>query len=327
MLSAIFNALIRSNQRRPALWAAVPLLLAAALVAAAVLKPGDAKPALVGSSATAGAATAGGSSLLARIPADHFREMQLLQETAARALGRPVQITNSLGMQFRLIPSGRFEMGSPQSEEGRDAHEGPQHQVEISTPFYAGVTEVTQAQWRAVMGTEPWQNELPTIDEDCPATYVSWDDAVAFTRRLSERDGRSYRLPTEAEWEWLCRAGTATRFSFGDDLSLLSEHAWFDKNANAGAYRFAQPVAQKKPNSFGLHDLHGNVREWCSDWYSQNWYAQSPVKHPAGPGAGAFRILRGGAWYSRALRLRSADRVYSAPDFRGNGVGFRVILD
>lgn len=327
MLSALLNALIRNHRRRSTPWAAFPLLLAAALATAAVCKPRQVNIELINARTTAVAASTDSTSLSASVPEAHFREMQLLQKTTAEALHKPLEIINSLGMKLRLIPSGRLEMGSPPSEEGRDAHEGPQHAVEISKPFHAGVTEVTQAQWRAVMGTEPWQNELPEIDDNSPATFVSWDDAVAFTRQLSEREGRCYRLPTEAEWEWMCRAGTAARFSFGHDVALLSEYGWFDKNANAGAYRFAQPVAQKKANPFGLYDLHGNVREWCSDWYSATWYEQSPSENPAGPETGTFRVLRGGAWYSRALRLRSADRVCSAPDFRGNGVGFRVILE
>jgi formylglycine-generating enzyme required for sulfatase activity len=327
MLIAIFNGFNRGNRRRSVLWGAVPLLLAAGLLGVVVLNPRRPLVELFGSRDSSPAVSADSTTFSGPTLAAHFREMQLLQETTAEVLVRPVEFVNSFGLKFRLIPSGRFDMGSPPTEEGRAAHEGPQHPVEISSPFYAGVTEVTQGQWRAVMGTEPWQGELPAVDDDSPATFVSWDDAVAFTRRLSELEGRSYRLPSEAEWEWLCRAGTAARFSFGNDLSLLFEHAWFNKNANIGAYKYAQPVAQKKPNPFGLHDLHGNVREWCSDWYSATWYEESPVMNPAGPETGVFRVLRGGAWNSRALRLRCADRVYSSPDFHGHSVGFRVILE
>lgn len=326
MLSAIFRALIRSTQRRPALWPVVPLLLAAALITATVFKPRNSNSRTISSPTASNTDSASNTSSPVPGPAELTRDIQVLQETTAKSLNKPVQITNSLGMKLRLIPSGRFDMGSPASEEGRDTHEGPQHQVEISTPFYAGVTEVTRAEWRAIMGTEPWQNELPASDDRCPATFVSWHDALKFSQRLSERECQTYRLPTEAEWEWLCRAGTDTSFSFGKDPSLLIDYAWFEKNANSRATKYAQPAAQKKPNPLGLHDVHGNVREWCSDWYSATYYGHSLSQDPAGPETGAFRVLRGGSWYSRALRLRSADRVYSAPDFRGNGVGFRVIL-
>jgi formylglycine-generating enzyme required for sulfatase activity len=232
------------------------------------------------------------------------------------------------GVKLELvqIPAGVFMMGSPSSESGRDDDEGPRRQVTITQPFLMGVCEVTQAQYEAVMGTSPWSGQ--TYAKDNPshaASYVSWTDAMDFCRKLSSKTGREVRLPTEAEWEYACRAGTSTRFSFGDSDSDLGEHAWFDGNGASRGEKYAHAVGLKKPNAFGLYDMHGNVWEWCSDWY-QDSYSGLPTQNPKGPNSGTYRVLRGGCWYNSPQSCRSAGRIWSTPDNRGNSLGFRVVV-
>jgi formylglycine-generating enzyme required for sulfatase activity len=209
-------------------------------------------------------------------------------------------ITNSVGITLRQIPAGSFAMGS---EDG-NVNEKPLHRVQITRPFYLGATEVTNAQWRVVMGGEP-PSRLK--DADRPVEQVSWNDAVEFCRKLSLRPeelaaGRVYRLPTEAEWEYACRAGTTTEWSSGDDEKSLEDVAWFESNSGNETH----PVAHKKPNAWGLHDMHGNVWEWCSDW--QGPFAAGEVSDPTGPVAGSDRSRRGGSWCNIAAYCRSADR-------------------
>ncbi|NBW87127.1 MAG: formylglycine-generating enzyme family protein [Planctomycetia bacterium] len=193
--------------------------------------------------------------------------------------------------------------------------------MRLTKPFYLGVTEVTNAQWKAVMGEVPsmWQ------DADRPVEEVSWNDAVAFCRKLSELPeeraaGREYRLPTEAEWEYACRAGSKTAYSFGDDEGSLGEHGWFDGNSDGQTH----PVARKKPNAWGLHDMHGNVWEWCSDWYGE--YPAGATTDPAGPAGGSDRVFRGGGWSDTAGDCRSALRGRRDPEDRYYFLGFRLAL-
>ncbi|MFM8477617.1 MAG: formylglycine-generating enzyme family protein, partial [Planctomycetaceae bacterium] len=202
-----------------------------------------------------------------------------------------------------------------------------QHQVTLSKPFYMGRTEVTQGQWKKVMGTEPWKGKsLVEEGDDYPAVYISWDDAVAFCKKLSDKEGRTYRLPTEAEWEYACRGGTKTAFSFGDDEAELGKYAWFDGNAWDINEKYAHRTAQKLPNAFGLHDMHGNVWEWCSDWYDD--YASTPLTDPRGPSSGVFRVLRGGSWYGEPDLVRCARRSGFTFGFRsGSCSGFRLVLE
>ena len=162
-------------------------------------------------------------------------------------------------------------MGSPKDETNRFDDE-EQVAVTLTQPFGLGKYEVTQGQWKSVMGTEPWEGQSSVqIGEDNPATYVSWDDATEFCKKLTQREstGEEYRLPTEAEWEYACRAGTTTAYSFGDDEKQLGEYAWFNGNALDVDEKYAHAVGLKKPNPWGLHDMHGNVAEWCSDWYDE----------------------------------------------------------
>ncbi|QDU60707.1 Serine/threonine-protein kinase pkn1 [Planctomycetes bacterium Pan216] len=233
-------------------------------------------------------------------------------------------ITNTVGMKLALIPAGSFSMGSNSGPDG----EKPVHQVHISQPFYLGKTAVTQGQWTAVMGTEPWKGEkygeYVREGADYPATYVSWEDAMEFCRRLSARDARVYRLPTEAQWEYACRGGTTTEYAFGDSASDLSAYAWFRDNTWGIGEGYAHPVGQKKANGFGLYDMHGNVWEWCADWYGESFYTASPTSDPSGPPKGLIRVNRGGSWSNSAWDCRCADRYGNSPGYRLFYLGFRV---
>ncbi|HIL96306.1 MAG TPA: formylglycine-generating enzyme family protein [Pseudomonadales bacterium] len=236
-------------------------------------------------------------------------------------------ITISIGMKLNLIPAGTFLMGSPEDETGREDGEH-QHQVTISKAFYMQTTEVTQGQWKAVMGTEPWKGRFSVkAGPHYAANSVSWDDAVAFCKKLSEKEGKTYRLPTEAEWEYACRAGTQTAWSFGDDEKVLGDYAWYNENTWDIGEKYAHQVELKKPNAFGLYDMHGNVWEWCSDFAEGDYYKQSPEKDPTGPARGAFRVLRGGGWNLNTRSTRSAVRFRVEADNRNIYVGFRVVRE
>ncbi|MBL7188175.1 MAG: formylglycine-generating enzyme family protein [Phycisphaerae bacterium] len=230
-------------------------------------------------------------------------------------------ITNSIGMKLVYIPAGSFMMGSPSTEEGRFPSEGPQHEVGISKVFLLSQTEVTQGQYESVMDAQPWSGRK-NVQESAnnPAANVSWDDAVEFCRKLSQQTGEKYRLPTEAEWEYACRAGTDTAYSFGDDEKDLAKYAWFRGNSD----NQTQPVGQKAPNKWGLYDVHGNVCEWCSDWHAADYYSKSPESNPQGPDEGSYRVLRGGGWDNPPQSCRSAYRHWGTPSYRSYGLGFRV---
>jgi formylglycine-generating enzyme required for sulfatase activity len=249
------------------------------------------------------------------------------QKECSERLGSAVDITNSIGMKLKLIPAGESKMGSPASDKA-DSDERPRHKVRLTRPFYLGVTEVTQGQWKAVMKTEPWSGE-DCVKEglDYAATHVSSLDAIEFCKRLSAKDGMTYRLPTEAEFEYACRGGTTSVYHFGDDASRLGDYAWHEGNAYDGGEKYAHEVARKKPNPFGLYDMHGNVWEWCSDWYSGVYYGESPVADPKGPALASRRVYRGGSWLNPAWFCRSAYRYGNPPDARYNDLGFRVAAD
>ena len=258
------------------------------------------------------------------------------QEDWAQYLQADVVVTNSIGMKLVLIPAGEFQMGAGKSAEDEaktfDAEaedfsdEHPQHKVRITKQYYLGIHEVTQGQWGAVMGSKPWSGQINVKEgPDYPASYVSWEDAQEFCQRLSEREGMTYRLPTEAEWEYACQAGTRTRFSFGDEPSLLGEYAWYHDNTYDKDEKYAHRVGQKKPNPWGLYNIHGNVWEWCSDWYTEDYYGQSPMDDPPGPPPSDLnRVVRGGGWLSPADGCRSASRSMSMPSHRNYLQGFRV---
>jgi formylglycine-generating enzyme required for sulfatase activity len=247
------------------------------------------------------------------------------QTPAAVTGGQAKEVVNSIGIKLLLMSAGTFTMGSPASEKYRDDDE-TQHQVTLSKPFYMGRTEVTQGQWKKVMGTEPWKGEDYVQEgDDCPAVYISWDDAVAFCKKLSDMEGKTYRLPTEAEWEYACRGGTNTAFSFGDDDSQCKEYAWFYGNAYHFDEHYSHQVAQKRPNAFGLYDMHGNVWEWCSDWYGE--YPPGLLTDPRGPDTGSSKVLRGGSAYSVPRGIRCARRNLGDPEILVSYRGFRLVLE
>ena len=243
-------------------------------------------------------------------------------------------ITNTIGMTLNKILAGTFTMGSPKDEPDRGSNE-TQHEVTITKAFYMQTTEVTQGQWTAVMGTEPWKGKQYVKEgPNYAATHVSWDDAVAYCKKLSEKEGTTYRLPTEAEWEYACRAGTKTTWSFGDDEKVLGDYAWYKENAWDIDEKYAHQVGLKKPNAFGLHDMHGNVFEWCHDYYDEVYYKQSSeiakylfIKDPTGPVTGSDRVLRGGSWIIFARLPRSAVRGRLGAVWRYDGGGFRLVRE
>ncbi|HBJ36770.1 MAG TPA: hypothetical protein DDZ51_18850 [Planctomycetaceae bacterium] len=263
------------------------------------------------------------------IPIAPFSENEAKSHQAAWAayLDQPVEFTNSIGMKLKLIPAGTFMMGSPESEEERRDNE-TRHRVTLTKPYHLGTTEVTQGQWESVMGTTLWKGQMYVQEgSNNAATYVSWDDAVEFCRRLSAKEGRTYRLPTEAEWEYACRAGKTTAYSFGDDAAQLSEYGWWggiDGNGNSQAEQYAHAVGLKRANAFGLYDMHGNVWEWCSDWYGD--YPASAQVDPLGAAPGSERVFRGGGWDHNVWGCRSAFRMWSAPGYRSFYLGFRLAL-
>jgi formylglycine-generating enzyme required for sulfatase activity len=235
----------------------------------------------------------------------------------------PKEVTNSIGMKFVLIPKGAFVMGSPANELGREDDE-VQHQVTINRDFYLGVFEVTQSQYQKVMGENP-SEFVGAITSNFPVDSVSWDDAVRFCEELSElpeesKIGRTYRLPTEAEWEYACRAGSKTAYRFGDSPNLINDFSWYARNSSNQTH----PVGQKKSNAWGLYDMHGNVMEWCADFNGD--YPQRPVTNPRGPKEGSERIYRGGAWLGAAEQCRSACRNSFTPESGGNSVGLRIAI-
>jgi len=241
----------------------------------------------------------------------------------------PKYMTNSIDMEFVLIPAGEFDMGSPSSEVGRFENEGLVHHVTISEPFCMSKYEVTQKQWHEVMGSDPSYY----VGDDLPVERISWLDVQEFIRKLNEREGSvKYRLPSEAEWEYAARAGTTTRYSFGDDESELADHAWYSENSEGRTH----PVGQKKPNPWGLYDMHGNVWEWVQDEWHYG-YEGAPTDGSAWEdGNGAFRVFHGGAWFNYARYCRSAYRDYRDPGIirfrdpgisRFRGLGFRLLRE
>ncbi len=222
---------------------------------------------------------------------------------------------NSIGMAFVLIPAGEFLMGSIDKLE----EERPVHKVQITRPFYLGKYAVTQAEWEAVMG-----NNLSRFKGDlkCPVEMVSWEDVKKFIRWLDAREVERYRLPTEAEWEYACRAGSVTAYGFGNNSNQLSEYAWYEANADEQTH----PVGQLKPNPWGLYDMHGNVYEWVQDWYGE--YPAEAVtdpQGPSGPSSNPDRVNRGGCWRHDAWACRSARRGRLTPGSRRDDLGFRVL--
>ncbi len=228
------------------------------------------------------------------------------------------EFTKRIGMKFVLIQPGTFMMGSPPDEAGRDDDE-MQRQVTITKSFYLQTTEVTQGQWERVMGKNPSYEK--DCGDGCPVEAVSWNDVQGFLKKLNQKEGTNkYRLPTEAEWEYACRAGSTTAFCFGDVVRELGEYAWYDGNSEGRTH----PVGQKKPNAWGLYDMHGNVWEWCQDWYGD--YPSGDVTDPKGPPSGKYRVWRGGSFDYSERGVRCATRNRNLPDHRLRNIRFRVVL-
>ena len=239
------------------------------------------------------------------------------------ATSPPKEVAADLGggvkLDMVLIPAGEFMMGSPNSDRNAAADEKPQHRVRITKPFYLGKYPVTQEQWTAVMGVNPsfFKGAKNPVEE------VSWDDCLQFLRRLNEKvGGGKYQFPTEAQWEYACRAGTTTRYCFGDDETGLADYGWYDKNSGGKSH----PVGEKKPNAWGLYDMHGDIWQWCLDWYDPGYYAVSTTDDPTGPATGTARVSHGGCWFSPASSARSANHGRIEPEHRGSHLGFRVCM-
>jgi len=234
-------------------------------------------------------------------------------------------LTNDYGMTFVLVQPGTFVMGSPENELGRDSKE-IQHSVTFTQAFYIQTTEVTQGQWKAVMGNNP--SYFSSCGDNCPVEKVSWNDVMEFIISLNEKENKlEYRLPTEAEWEYAARAGSTSAFANGKisetgcalDVNL-NEMGWYCGNENSKTH----PVAQKNANAWGLFDMHGNVWEWCNDWYDS--YPDISVTNPTGPSSGTQRVLRGGDWGSPSQSSRSAKRSATFPSYCDSNFGFRLSI-
>jgi formylglycine-generating enzyme required for sulfatase activity len=260
-----------------------------------------------------------------------------------------LDLGNGASMKLVLIPAGKFLMGSPVTEIGRNTDE-TQHEVTITKPFYMGVTHVTVDQFAAFVadsgyktdaekhGVSPGfviRNGAPSFKDikgcswrkpsfpqagDHPVIQVSWEDANAFCAWLSKRSGNKVVLPTEAQWEYACRAGSRAKYFFGSKDSELDDYAWYRKNSHTSSH----PVGEKKPNAWGLYDMYGNVWEWCADRYSDEYYAHSPTDDPTGPAKGTGRVVRGGSWDAPALRCRSARRAPFDPLRADYLLGLRI---
>ena len=244
----------------------------------------------------------------------------------------PARITNSLGMEFVLIPAGSFMMGSPRHEPGRQGNEH-RHRVTLTKRFYMQTTEVTQGQWHAVMG---WGLiDLHKGPADLPVTRVSWFEVQTFLERLNAKGQGTYRLPTEAEWEYACRAGTQTAYWWGDEIDCSK--AMYGNNpqgvfvcqkylAKRGiAPGGPAPVKSFPPNPWGLYDMSGNVWEWCQDWFA--YYPRGQLIDPQGPEDGRVRARRGGSWFAGPAVLRSANRNFANPAFKEITLGFRLVRE
>ena len=281
---------------------------------------------------------------------------------------KTIDLGNGVTMEFVLISAGSFYMGTPSSEKSWRNYDPASRLVRITRPFYMGKYEVTQDQWESIMGKTIQQQRdkchagmpLHGVGSDYPMYYVCWDDAVEFCKKL----GNGFRLPTEAEWEYACRAGSDTHYCYGDDPNCfqISWRAWYQKISDStengaeqnkpnafhlGDFTYgdepncyqldqyawyknnsfcANPVGQKKPNAWDLYDMHGNIAEWCADWYTSNSYYMTDVD-PTGPAKGKYRVVRSGSWLNIPEFCRSAARFHEDPNQPNELLGFRIVLD
>ncbi len=250
----------------------------------------------------------------------------------AAAADPPARLTNDLGMEFVLLPPGEFLMGSPEGEPGRDPDEAA-HRVRLTRPFYLQTTEVTLGQWRALMGQRAFAHRHGRYD--LPASGVSFHDAGRFIQQLNAMKKGTYRLPSEAEWEYACRAGGATPFSFGSEAdcaqAMYANNPLKDRRCLAASQARGiapggpAPVKSYPASPWGLFDLHGNLWEWCADWYAP--YPAGEGQDPVGPADGSFRVRRGGSFFAGPERMRSANRNYADPASRYATTGFRLVRE
>jgi formylglycine-generating enzyme required for sulfatase activity len=231
------------------------------------------------------------------------------------------------GIRFVKIEAGCFQMGQDKQTELTDkdrqttANELPQHKICIEKPFYLGESEITQKQWEDVMGSNP--SKFKGMYR--PVEKVTWNDTQMFIEKLNDRSkGEFYRLPTEAEWEYAARAGSQTVYSFDNDAKTLREYAWFGNEGYGGD---THEVGQKKPNAWGLVDMHGNVWEWVQDWYDPNYYQHSLASDPKGAETGQYKVYRGGSWIAKSPLLRSATRYSGLPTTRSGDIGLRLVRE
>jgi sulfatase modifying factor 1 len=277
---------------------------------------------------------------------------------SALGMAREMEITNSLGMRMVSIPAGKFQMGSPENEKDREEQE-VRHEVVLTKGFYLGVHEVTVGQFRGFVeaakykteaerdgkggwgvnesgsfaenGKFTWNSPGFMQGDDHPVVLVSWNDAKAFCRWLSQREKVTYRLPSEAEWEYACRGGRETAYHFGNDPWVLLQYGNLFHHPSVGSrdgYRFTAPVGRFKPNDHGLYDMHGNVWEWCEDGYDPRGYSGKKQTNPTRPDSAKARVQRGGGWSSAPHRCRSAARIGRDPSsYRGAYLGFRVVRE
>jgi len=256
------------------------------------------------------------------VSSDAIPEEEPGQESAEEPAGEgeapSTTVANALGMEFVLIPPGEFPMGSPPQHRDASPLERPQHWVEMPNAFYMSKFPVTRSNYMEIMGEDSLQGKSAFYGIGIPMDSVTHNDATEFCRQLSNQEGREYRLPTEAEWEYACRAGSTSMWCFGDEEAKLRQYAWYRANAE----NKTQPVVEKAPNAWGLHDMHGNVFEWCLDGLRR--YTDAQVVDPRGPSDGA-PVLRGGAWLTGASVCRSANRDAAERKFPPSTFGFRVV--
>ena len=242
-----------------------------------------------------------------------------------------IRSENSIGIKMVWLSAGSFTMGSPLNEKGRDTNEG-QVEVILTEGFWLGQTEITQSQWTQLMGTSPWRGKSNVREgKNFAASFISWEDASSFVEKLNTKEHGfgllpndwEYSLPTEAQWEYACRGGKKSAFSFGDDPSEFHTYGWSAENAFEKGEAYSHEVGKKCPNEFGLHDMHGNVWEWCKD----NFSAKLPGgTNPIIDNASPLRVNRGGGWNFATKCCRSASRLSDDSDSRYNNLGFRIVL-
>ena len=231
----------------------------------------------------------------------------------------PNQTITVGGVSFKMIAveGGTFLMGSPESDAEADDDEKPQHEVTLSN-YYIGETEVTQELWETVMDSNPSEFKGPKL----PVENVSWDDCQEFILKLNEKTGKTFRLPTEAEWEYAARGGKKSKGYTYSGSNAIDDVAWYDGNSGEITHK----VSTKQANELGIYDMSGNVYEWCQDWYGKTYYENSSTTDPQGPTSGASRVLRGGSWYGIAQGCRVANRIIGYPGSRRNFIGLRLVL-